>query len=280
MYIKSLKGLGDNIYQRAFVKALKKPVYIQTPWPELYRDIPDVHFVYDDTVLRTQKKNVIQQDQSIWVNTPNIPPTQIIYYKKNIVEGMRECFGIDHVEFDLPVTKPCLSHLTANKKIALLRPVTLRKEWKAGARNPDPDYLYKASCILRDHGYFIISVADLAIGEEWLIGEKPVADVEFNYGELFVDNLLHLVQKADIVVGGIGWIVPAGIAAKVKTYVICGGGCYNHPSYLIGGGADLKKIRFEIPDDYCMCVDMNHACNKVITGFGDKFNNWLGDCDE
>ena len=36
MYIEGMMGLGDNVYQRAFISAIKFPVYIETPWPELY----------------------------------------------------------------------------------------------------------------------------------------------------------------------------------------------------------------------------------------------------
>ena len=45
MIVRGMKGLGDNIYQRAFVKRLPGPVYLETPWPELYEDLPGVKFV-------------------------------------------------------------------------------------------------------------------------------------------------------------------------------------------------------------------------------------------
>mgnify|MGYP001297455383 FL=1 len=40
--IAGLHGLGDNLMQRPFVRAMAKRVpllFVQTPWPELYADL-------------------------------------------------------------------------------------------------------------------------------------------------------------------------------------------------------------------------------------------------
>ena len=40
-----MHGLGDNIYQRGYVKALAERagiVWLWTPWPQLYADLRDV----------------------------------------------------------------------------------------------------------------------------------------------------------------------------------------------------------------------------------------------
>lgn len=55
IYIRGMYGLGDSIYQRAFVRQFPG-AYIRTPWPELYADL-DVKFVKSNTLLRTQRKN-------------------------------------------------------------------------------------------------------------------------------------------------------------------------------------------------------------------------------
>ncbi|MGV2896737.1 hypothetical protein ACNPPY_13175, partial [Achromobacter sp. AGC78] len=70
MIVRGMKGLGDNIYKRAFVKKLQGPVYLETPWPELYEDLPDVKFVRSETPLRTQSKNMARQDEARWVKAP------------------------------------------------------------------------------------------------------------------------------------------------------------------------------------------------------------------
>ena len=56
LFIEGMLGLGDNIYQRAFVKQLPAGTYIRTAWPELYEDLP-VLPVRSFTTLRTQRKN-------------------------------------------------------------------------------------------------------------------------------------------------------------------------------------------------------------------------------
>ena len=60
MYIEGMMGLGDNVYQRAFISAIKFPVYIETPWPELYEGTL-ARPVLPLTHLRTQMKNIKRQ---------------------------------------------------------------------------------------------------------------------------------------------------------------------------------------------------------------------------
>jgi hypothetical protein len=55
LFIEGMLGMGDNIYQRAFVKQLPAGTYIRTAWPELYEDLP-VLPVRSFTTLRTQRK--------------------------------------------------------------------------------------------------------------------------------------------------------------------------------------------------------------------------------
>ncbi|MDO3421224.1 hypothetical protein QWI30_20685 [Citrobacter freundii] len=40
IYIDGMLGMGDTIYQRAFVKQLPAGTFIKTAWPELYEDLP------------------------------------------------------------------------------------------------------------------------------------------------------------------------------------------------------------------------------------------------
>lgn len=54
-----------------------------------------------------------------------------------------------------------------------------------------------------------------------------------------------------------------------------GNGGYNHPDKITDSMMDLSKITFEYPDNYCMCTDMRHKCNKQISNFNDKFKAYL-----
>lgn len=63
IYIDGMLGMGDTIYQRAFVKQLPAGTFIKTAWPELYEDLP-VNAVRSDTALRTQRKMSFAAPQS------------------------------------------------------------------------------------------------------------------------------------------------------------------------------------------------------------------------
>lgn len=265
--INSMRGLGDNIYQRAFVKALPGPVYIDTPWPELYRDLPDIHFVKPDTKLRTQSKNVARQ--TAWQVRPRHARNMTIRYDSNgIIRGMRMAFGAEHAGFDLPDFGPS----PVAGKYVVVRPVTVRAEWRADTRNPDPRYIQEAAANAHARGFKVVSVADLEDGKEWMVGAGPWADVEYHRGELDVVQLMALIQGASAVIGGIGWIVPACLAAKVPAWVVCGGqGGFNAPELICPPGS---SVTFSVPDNFCRCKLKEHNCDKRISNHARDFTRW------
>jgi hypothetical protein len=268
--IHGMKGLGDNIYQRAFVKALPKPFYLQTPWAELYEDIAGVFCTKPRTTLRTQLKNI--QQYKHWHIEPLGVATSIQYGRQGIINGMRHCFGVDPVEFDLPD----FGHVESKLKYAVVRPVTHRTEWLAQSRSPDPSYVAQAADILREMGYLVVSVADLEEGKEWAELPLPYADVQYHKGELNVRQLLALIQNASVVVGGVGWIVPAAIAAKVPAWIIHGGqGGFNSKEGITDPCMDLSRIEFVVPDRFCKCYQSNHQCSKTISNHANKFTDWI-----
>ena len=210
MIIHNHRGLGDNIYERAFVKMLPKPVYLDTPWPEIHAGIDGVHFIRPQTTLRTQAKNIARHAD--WVMPPGRQPARHIRYgAEGIIPGMTACFGVAPGAFDLPPLPPS----PEQGKYVVVRPATVRSEWRADTRNPDPEYIYRAAWEARLRGYRVISVADLVEGQEWLVGPADYpADVRYHKGELPVEQLLALLHGAAAVIGGIGWIVPAALALR------------------------------------------------------------------
>lgn len=270
MIIRGMKGLGDCIYQRAFVRALPKPIYLQTPWPELYEDIEGVFCTRPHTTLRTQSKNISRQE--MWHREPVGNAVAVQYGTKGIINGMTKCFGVRPLEMDLPD----FGRVHSSVKYAVIRPVTHRREWLAMSRSPKVEYIAQAAEILRDDGYLVVSVADLQDGQEWAELPMPYADVQYHKGELNVRQLVALIQGASAVVGGVGWIVPAGIAAKKPTWVICGGqGGYNAPELLTSPDMDISRINFAVPDAFCRCTNAQHKCNKVISNHADQFAQWV-----
>lgn len=266
--IKSMMGLGDNIYCRAFVKNYPG-AYLETPWPELFRDL-DVKCVKPTTQLRTQAKNV--RRNAVWHRAPVSRTLSIKYGQSPIIEGLRASFRCEPQAFDLPDFGP--SPVTG--RYVVVRPVTVRAEWRADSRNPLPEYVFRAAEAARAAGYTVVSVADLEDRREWAVGRLPPADIQFHAGELHVEQLMALCQHADGLIGGIGWVVPFAIATGVRALIICGGqGGWNAPSRITDPVMDLSKIEFLIPDNFCMCREKTHDCDKTIKHFDDLLARWV-----
>ncbi|EMN1548056.1 hypothetical protein R2O78_003093 [Enterobacter kobei] len=277
LFIDGMLGMGDNIYQRAFVKQLPAGSYIKTAWPELYEDL-SVLPVRSFTTLRTQRKNEYRT-QSEFHQPPDMRQTRRIFYgpdhlrRGSIFDAMRQQFGVEPSDLDLPSFGP--AEFTSEKPIAVIRPATIRSEWRSDSRNPDPEYLLQASRLLRKH-FCVISVADLQEGEEWSVGELPEADLRLHSGQLNFKSLMRLIEHAAVVVTPVGWALPAAIAYKVPVYVVAGGrGGHNAPEIVTDAAMDLSRVGWAIPDNYCRCEKWDHHCDKRISNFTDKFEAWL-----
>jgi hypothetical protein len=275
-------GLGDNIFSRPFVRAAAKEydIYLETPWPELYADL-DIKFVRGSRRLRTQQKNMARQSEDRW-SWPCKPMREIKvgYFdlaSRSIIHAMECRWAALKVTFDPALfTLPILgaSPVISDRPIAVVRPVTVRSEWRNEARNPRPEYINAlAAELMATHT--VVAVADLAPGEEWLIGDLPPAHRYFIGGELDVRELLALVRDADLIVGGVGWIVPAGLALKIKTFVVLGGhGGHNAPEKITDRRLDLSRIGFAMPERFCRCTSMLHTCDKRIADPSGQFSRW------
>lgn len=271
MIWQGMRGLGDNIYQRAFLRQMYGPLYLETPWPELYSDMPHVLPVRPQTTLRTQLKNM--ERTTGYHDAPAFRTGKRIEYRQDgIYNGMRKSFGVEPGALTLPdFGQPLILG-----RYAIVRPVTLRSEWRADTRNPLPEYVAECTAELQRRGVLVVSVADLQDGAEWPVGELPPADIRYHSGELDVVTLLALIRGAACVVGGIGWIVPAAIAAQVPAWVICGGqGGYNSPERITDPTMSLGKMRFAVPDNFCQCIHKEHGCDKRIADHGKQFAEWL-----
>jgi hypothetical protein len=271
-------GLGDNIFARAFVKELAKvhTLYLETPWPEIYSDL-EVRFVRGQRSLRTQLKNISRQPATRWVPAPNCAIRAVNYTGRelpgmNIPRALARCFGVgaNWSAWDLP-DWGLQCPINGDKPIAVIRPVTVRSEWFNSARNPLPEYVREiAARLMSTHA--VVSVADCDASET-LIGPEAPCHVKLHRGELPVRELLTLLRHADIVVGGVGWIVPASIALKVKAFIILGGhGAHNAPAVVTDPAMELRWIGFAKPRAFCQCSNMRHNCDKAIP---DLLEQWL-----
>jgi len=270
MLLTGMHGLGDNIYTRAFIPR-DQVVYIKTPWPEIYEDLPLVRCVASGSPLRTQRKNE-QQTAYKFHEAPAGNFKKVHYANVPIFQGLAGSIGTPAQQMSLPDFGPP----PFAQKYAVIRPATVRKEWAAPARNPKPEYLAYCADQLKRAGYLVISVADLEPGHEVAAGPLPYADIQYHAGELHVKELLRLTQHADVIVGGVGWIVPAAIAQSRPAFIICGGeGGWNHPDVITHPSMDLTKITFIKPDNFCLCRSHQHDCDKTIKDFPSLFDSWI-----
>lgn len=281
LLIRGMWGLGDNIYSRPFVRATvaKYELYLETPWPELYEDL-DIKFVRGTRRLRTQQKNIARQSSDLWSHS--LPRRQIqIGYPSvewvGIVASLEHRWERLHIRFDpalFDLPDMGSSPIKSDRPIAVVRPVTVRAEWRNEARNPQPEYVNMLAAELMTT-HTVVAVADLAPGQEWLVGELPPAQHYFVSGELAVRELLALVRDADIVIGGVGWIVPAGLALKVRTFIVLGGhGGHNAPAKIADPRLNLSRIGFAVPEKFCRCTNMLHNCDKRIADPVGQFLRW------
>lgn len=281
LLIETQKGLGDNIYARPFIKAKAEhyDLYLKTPFPQIYSDL-NVKFVKAFTTLRTQTKNIGRTSVD-YVQNPRCPilfphytAEQVRYV--NMFKALGAVFGCKAKSFDLPKFSHKLD-IPKDKPLCIVRPVTVRKEWVAMSRNPDPKYIHEASALaLKD--YHVISIADIDVVNEYALNPMPMAHEHYNSGQLPIEAVLALIQQADLVIGGVGFIVPTCIATKTNLFCVLGGnGGLNAPQKITDESMDLSKVHFSIPDYFCMCPMAKHMCNKTISNFKTEFKGYLDD---
>lgn len=275
IYVYGMHGIGDNIIQRSFIKQLTRKgqeVWLNTPLPEIYQDIVNLHFVRANSQLRTQRKNE-SRTSVIFESVPHGVPCRRIFYsdidlqKGSIFNAMERQFGIPPAKFDLPdYVLPDIG-LSPNKPLAVIRPTTERTEWHNASRGPLNEYVDSVARILASRGWHVVSVADTEPGLEWIIDAEPFAHQKLNCGELTIHQMLALVQRADLVVTGVGVGMLAAIAYQRPTICLQGGagGSNHHLKVTDRSCMDLSRTTFIYPDDYCRCQLMKHNCNKFIS---------------
>lgn len=280
LLIDGMHGLGDNLYQRAVLKAYRpdRELYLVTSWPQMYADLEHVRPVRHPNVrLRTQARNAAQCPPAAW----RTPPAGLerlrwhyVHHGGTILESLCDGLGIrpDALDMDGPPTEAP----PVTEPYVVVRPATVRTEWRADSRNPRPEYLAQAAEAARRAGYKVVSVADLEAGQEWALDPLPRADVVFHRGELRLPALLALIAGAAAVIGGVGWAVPAALAYRRPMLLIYGGwGAHNGPARIFDRRVDTSLIEQVVPDNFCMCGTAQHDCDKHVTDVGGKIENFF-----
>jgi hypothetical protein len=176
--------------------------------------------------------------------------------------------------WDLPDLGP--SPIRSEAPIALIRPVLRRTEWDNAARNPLPEYVSMIASDLKQRGFAVIVICDLTMGREWLVDNvMPPHNLAMTNGEMTPRQLLAVMRDAAVVVGGVGWIVPAAVALGTPTFVVLGGnGGMNAPDKVLDPRMPSAHIGFATPKEYCRCLDMHHDCKKAIPDIEAQWSAW------
>lgn len=274
-YYEGMHGIGDNINQRAFIRALVArghEIWLKTPLPEIYAGIPRLHFVRSATRLRTQQKHEARSRVRFESIPHGIVRRRIFYGNDHLRHGsvfdaMEQQFGVAPLSMDLPHYELPIIGIPAGKPVALIRPTTERTEWHNASRGPLNQYVDQVACMLAHRGWHVISVADTEQGKEWITDKEPMAHQKFHHGELSITEMLALVERADLVVTGACVIFHAAIAYQRPMVCLQGGnGGNNHHSRITDKRCcDLSQTLFIYPDEYCHCQQMQHQCIKTIS---------------
>lgn len=268
--IRGMEGLGDNIYTRAAVRAYTArngPVYLYTPWPQLYWDLPEILPARSGTGLRTQSENIARVRAGTWRRPPpGLKEIGCAYSPDNptVLEAMMRWLGVsgDPVDFSLPVppewSEPWMDALP--QPLGVVHPPSMRGEWINTARNPKPEHIQ--AIIDATPEIHWVSVGWNAEGIEWYAGGPPrnVAR-RFDKGELTTPQMLGLLSRASLALCGPSFMLPAAAALGVPVFVVFGGSL--PPSFLIDPRMG-PRIGHAAPDPFCFCQQHDHACNKEI----------------
>lgn len=281
IHLKGMHGLGDNLHQRAVLRELFATghrVWLETPWPSVYHDLvgAKLHLLNKASALRTQAKNAKREAHLYTCTTvPAGTPWKQVWYKPEAVRrigsvlgAMCESCDVPVGDFRLPVPGEWherayrwLDQWRPRKPMLIYRPLVERKEWGGcPARNPDHAAYAKLFASIRDR-FFVVSLADLQDGAEWMVGHRIQADVELHRGELEFETIAALIQQSSLVFSSPGFAVV--LAQAVGTPVCCVFGGYENASSFSAGARFSPYLGIE-PIKPCNCFQHNHPCDKRI----------------
>jgi hypothetical protein len=248
IFIQGMGGIGDCVHQRAIVRQWMKThdVILATPWPAMYHDLmaQGLKVVRRPIALRTQTKNASRDSEAAKYSAFHSfarPGLQMAYLggevlqtqSKTVLEVMCNRTNTNYADADYRLPVPNAWVTAFNEKFGpipeykpwmVYRPLCVRPEWRGGAlRNADATSYNELFNSIRDK-FFVISVADLIEGQEWLVpGSDIKADLTFHHGELVFEDLAALFHGADLIFTSSGFPAVLGPAVETPTISIIGG---------------------------------------------------------
>jgi hypothetical protein len=283
IYIRGMLGLGDNVYQRGIVQILSQNdlCVVETPWPQIYLDLPRVICTPAPSRLRTQTKNV-RRSLALFKNPPYATSqrflnlTYVPWQRQGVplYQGLCYCAGIDPKDYFLQLRTSAIER----KDHVIIRPHTLRTEWLAKNRGPDPSAIQFAIDWCNAKGLKTIVVADIDPPLEYYDGPRPLRATEYyERGELPIERLIDLFHTARFVVGTVGFAIPLSMAVGAPAIILHGGaGGLNGPD-MVDAPCQIP-LRHVTPKNFCRCVSYEHDCDRFIPL--DRLETALNECYE
>jgi len=277
LYLEGYAGIGDNFWQRPFMKELCKDkiVYLMTYTPQVYWDIPNLRPVRAPyKSFKHHNKLADKVDSTQWYDKPKYVtlierPDYWVGFKKDlsISDQFRRSMPIHNYDFSFPIKQEWIEAAhkilhkvgASNKKVCIVHFPTQRTEWTCAARDPEPRYMQMLIDKYKDD-YFFISIADTSF--ESFTEEPRNIDYEFHKGELSLEDIFGLVKVADMVISPNCFLLPMSIAIGTKTFGVYGG-CQK-PELFLDDAMDLSKYSQVTPEPFCNCLNPSHECNKKI----------------
>jgi hypothetical protein len=272
-----MHGLGDCLHERAVARQLMKryDVTLESSWVAPFYDLikDGLKVVHKPTSLRTQAKNAKREAGLFHKHRPVGARTRKVWYSPREVRAAggvlaamcRNC-DVDYktADFRLPVKPEWIAAareaVSTDRPILVYRPLVERTEWNGcAARNPDADAYSALLASIRDR-FFVVSVADLVPGVEWMTSQPIDADLEFHHGELPFETLAGLFSIAAMAYTAPGFAVI--LAQAVGCPVAAVFGSYE-ASYSFSGGARYSP--YLGIDPIIPCDDFRHDNNKDKT---------------
>jgi ADP-heptose:LPS heptosyltransferase len=277
-----MHGLGDNLHQRALLKRWVQDftVYLETSWVAVYHDFPTdrLRLLRKRSGLRTQAKNADREAAGFYTgpiprfqaNTRVWYPPESVRRNGAVLKAMCETVHVPYTtaDFRMPVRPEWhdsavrdIVTRAGERPILIYRPLVERTEWTGcPARNPDHVSYAALFDSVRDR-FFVVSIADLEPGREWIAGLGCEADLYLHKGELPFESLAALTERAAMVFASPGFAIV--LAQAVGTPSVCVYGGYEGNRTFDAGARFVPYLPIS-PVNPCACFTHGHDCDKRI----------------